>query len=99
MSSKPTRLTSPGTSRPARCNARRTPSAIWSLATKIAVTSGVCGEPAAELVSGAGAPVADQRWRQLRAGVLDRRAPALQAPAPGLPVHRAGDVPDGPVAQ
>ena len=39
MSSKPTTLTSRGISRPRSCSARSTPSAIWSLATKIAVTS------------------------------------------------------------
>ena len=40
MSSKPTTLTSPGTVAAASCRARSTPSAIWSLATKTAVTSG-----------------------------------------------------------
>jgi len=38
-SSKPTTLTSRGISRPRSCSARRTPSAIWSLATKTAVAS------------------------------------------------------------
>jgi hypothetical protein len=40
MSSKPTTLTSPGTSRPTSCSARMAPRAISSLAAKIAVTSG-----------------------------------------------------------
>ena len=39
MSSKPTTLTSSGTERPASASARRTPMAMWSLATKTAVTS------------------------------------------------------------
>ena len=37
MSSKPTTDTSSGTGRPASCNARNTPSAIWSLPAKTAV--------------------------------------------------------------
>jgi hypothetical protein len=40
MSSKPTTLTSPGMSLPCSRSARMTPRAIWSLAAKIAVTSG-----------------------------------------------------------
>ena len=40
MSSKPTTLTEPGTSRPASCSARMAPSAIASLDAKIAVTAG-----------------------------------------------------------
>jgi hypothetical protein len=39
MSSNPTMLMSPGMSRPSSCSARITPSAIWSLAAKMAVTS------------------------------------------------------------
>jgi hypothetical protein len=40
ISSNPTMLMSPGMSRPISCSARITPSAIWSLAAKMAVTSG-----------------------------------------------------------
>ena len=65
MSSKPTMLTSRGISRPRSCSARRTPSAIWSLATKIAVTSGSLGQLLAEPVARARAPVADQHGRHL----------------------------------
>ena len=37
----PTTLTSSGIRRPSSCRARMTPSAIWSFAAKIAVTSGL----------------------------------------------------------
>jgi hypothetical protein len=40
ISSKPATLTSPGISRPSSRSARMAPTAIWSLAQKIAVTSG-----------------------------------------------------------
>src|SRR5919198_1084687 len=40
MSSKPTTLTSSGTFLPRSCMARSSPTAIWSLATKTALTSG-----------------------------------------------------------
>ncbi len=77
MSSKPTTLMSPGIRRPASCSARSSPSAIWSLATNTAVTSGLAARsrpsscPARALQSpcstgGAGAPAASSVVRQPR---------------------------------
>ena len=76
--SKPTTLTSPGTSRPASSRARSTPSAIWSLAAKIAVR-GVLGQSGSQRVDRFGAPVSAQRWGQRRAGGAQVRLPRRPA--------------------
>ena len=60
---------------------------------------GVGGQLLAELVAGPRAPVADQHRRRRGAGGVERRAPAVDAVLRLEPVRRAGDVPDGAVAE
>ena len=74
-------------SRPASFIRRSTPSAIWSLAAKIAVTG--VSRVSTQVVAGLCAPVAVQRLWSPGAGGLERRAPAVE---PGI----ASSQPRGP---
>ena len=88
MSSNPTTLQSRGTSRPASWKARRTPSAIWSLATNTAVTplAPASSRPARSRTRGSSRrPAAAARRRRPR-----RARPASRRCAPAPRASRAG---------